>query len=154
MKGKNNKRVLYIIEKTYCNQNLLQMSHQRNKFLGSPPCKTLRIVLETDKETTQINRPECYIAIRGTILYVNMWNVHRMFITHIGIAKHKKHLRLLRFRYETFYYLWVKRFFDIRSEIPSFNADFSICPKPRVTPAARPRRASESQPSSSEAKLN
>ena len=31
---------------------------------------------------------------------------------------------------------------------------FSISPKPCATPATRPRQASESQPSSSEAKLN
>ena len=29
----------------------------------------------------------------------------------------------------------------MRREIPSFYIDFSICPKPRVAPAARPRRA-------------
>ena len=27
--------------------------------------------------------------------YMNMWNVHRMFITHIGIPKRKKHIWLL-----------------------------------------------------------
>ena len=83
------------------------------------------------------------------------WNVHRMFITHIwitGIPKHEKHLRLLSSGTKLFYYLWVKSFFDIRRKIQSFYADFSICPKPRATPAARPRRASESQPSSSDRK--
>ena len=44
-------------------------------------------------------------------------------------------------------------FFDIRKEIPSFYIDFSIS-KPRATPATRTRRASESQPSSSEAELS
>ena len=37
--------------------------------------------------------------------------------------------------YETFYYLWVKRFFDIRRDMLSFYADFSICPP---SCAARP----------------
>ena len=50
------------------------------------------------------------------------------------------------FSYENF--LLVKRFLDIRREKET------ICPKTCVKPAARPRRASESQPSSSEAKLN
>ena len=37
---------------------------------------------------------------------------------------------------------WVKRFFDIRKrEAQSFYDDFSICPKPCATPAARPRWA-------------
>ena len=39
-------------------------------------------------------------------------------------------------------------FFDVRREIPSFYADFSICPKSRVAPATRPQRASDSQLSS------
>ena len=51
----------------------------------------------------------------------NVHNVHNahiyIYIYNIGIPKHKKLLRLSLFRYETFYYLWVKRFFDIRREI-------------------------------------
>ena len=39
-----------------------------------------------------------------------------------------------------------------KREGQSFYGDFCICSKPRATPAARPRRASESQPSSSDGK--
>ena len=46
----------------------------------------------------------------------DMWNVHNVHIYNIGIPKHKT-LPISLFRYETFYYLWVKRFFDIRKEI-------------------------------------
>ena len=58
--------------------------------------------------------------------------------------------RLLCFRYKTFFFIIFefKRLFDIRTEIPSYYADFSVCPKPCVEPATRPRWASESQPSS------
>ena len=89
-----------------------------------------------------------------------MGNVHRMFITHLydNIERRnpetRKTVTTSLFRYETFYYLWVKRLFDIRRDIPSFYTDFSICPKPRATPATRPpawlRWASECHPSSSE----
>ena len=44
--------------------------------------------------------------------------------------------------YENFYYLSVKRFFDIRKrEAQSFYDDVSICPKPYAAPAARPQWA-------------
>ena len=65
----------------------------------------------------------------------DMGNVHRMFITHIyniGIPKHEKHLRLLSSGTNLFYYLWVKRFFDIKREAQSFYAGFSICPHQHV----------------------
>ena len=61
------------------------------------------------------------------------YNVPNMFIYNIGIPKHNKHLRLLSLDTKLFYYLWVKRFFDIRREIQSFYAGFSIYPKPRDT---------------------
>ena len=66
------------------------------------------------------------------------------------------------FWYETFYYLWVKRFFDIRREIHNLSMMTflsALLPTPTcVAPATRPlawlRQASESQPSSPEAELN
>ena len=63
-------------------------------------------------------------------------NVHKMFIYNIGIPKHEKHLRLLSSGTKLFYYLWVKRFFDIRREAQSFYADFSIWP-PTIMCSAR-----------------
>ena len=60
-----------------------------------------------------------------------MRNVHRMFITYIHRTQESRNTKTLTtslFRYETFYYLWVKRFFDIRREVQSFYAGFSICP--------------------------
>ena len=56
---------------------------------------------------------------------MNMSNGHRMFITHIyrqhrNPETQKKNLTTSKFRYETFYYLWVKRFFDIRRERHNF----------------------------------
>ena len=65
-----------------------------------------------------------------------MWNVHRMFITHIGIPKHKNHLRLLSSGTKLFYYLWVKRFFNISREAQSFYDDVSICTPTRTAPVA------------------
>ena len=62
-----------------------------------------------------------------------MWNRHKMFITHIGIPKHKRHLWLLSSGMKL-YYLWVKRFFDIRRVI--HNPSMMTFP-----PAARPRWA-------------
>ena len=86
-----------------------------------------------------------YIECSYIYIYIYIYIEHRNPET-------RKTLTTSQFRYETFYYLWVKRFFDIRKrETQSFYDDFSICPKPRVTPDAKPRWASESQPSSSEA---
>ena len=76
----------------------------------------------------------CTIARYGYV-----WNTHRMSITYI----HKEHRNLetwktlttSQFRYETFYYLWVKGF-DIRREAQSFYAGFSICPSSRAAPVA------------------
>ena len=50
-----------------------------------------------------------------------MWNVHIMFITHIDNIEHRnpetqKHLRLLSSGTKLFYYLWIKRLFDIKRE--------------------------------------
>ena len=81
-----------------------------------------------------------------------MLNVHIMFIKSRNT---KKHLRLLSSGTKLFITFELKGFFDIRREIPSFYTDFSICPpRPRnmCAPAARPRRASESHPSSSDGK--
>ena len=58
----------------------------------------------------------------------------------------------------SFYYLWVKRFFDIRRETQSFYAVFFIWPPSRAAPIVRKfvwlRRASESQPSRSASSFN
>ena len=70
--------------------------------------------------------PENGVVLHTHTWIREMWN--RMFITHREIPKHEK-LTTSKFRDETFYYLWVKRFFDIRSEIQCFYADFSICPR-------------------------
>ena len=45
-------------EKTFRNQALKQKSHQRKKYLGSPPCKIFGTILKMDKGRTQINGPE------------------------------------------------------------------------------------------------
>ena len=106
-----------------------------------------------------------------TYPYMNMWNVHmhtgtqnvhnvrnvHIYIEHRN-PETQKTLMTSEFRYETLYYLWVKRFFDIRREAQSFYAGFSIYP-PHNTCSTRHKasaseRASESQPSSSEEKLN
>ena len=60
----------------------------------------------------------------------NVRNVHNAHIYDIGISKHKQHLRLLSSGTKLLYYLWVKRFFDIRREAQSFYADLSICTPP------------------------
>ena len=81
-------------------------------------------------------------SVRATLDYgrqLYLLTLHRMFITHIGIPKQKKkHLRLLSSGMKLFITF---EFFDIRREIPSFNADLSICLKPHAAPAARSRRA-------------
>ena len=58
-------------------------------------------------------------------------------------AETRKTLTTSQFRYETFYYLWVKRVFNMRKrEAQSFYDDFSICTPPTTkTPAVKPRRA-------------
>ena len=79
-----------------------------------------------------------------------------MSITHIdniGIPKHEKHLRLLSSGTKLFITFELKGLFDIRKrDEHSFYADFSICPPFTCAPTVRPRRANESQPSSSDSK--
>ena len=61
------------------------------------------------------------------------WNIH---IYYIGIPKHEKHVTTSYFRYESFYYLWVKGF-DIRKrDAHSFYDVFSICLPSRAAPIA------------------
>ena len=43
---------------SFSNKTLLQKSHQRNKHLGSTPCKILVTILRFDKGRTQTNRPK------------------------------------------------------------------------------------------------
>ena len=101
------------------------------------------ILFEQSDFTWRFEKQE--VRSNVTLPDMNTWNVHRMFITHTYITYRNPETRKTpttsQFRYETFYYLCVKRFFNIRREIQSFYADFSICPKPRATPAVRPRRA-------------
>ena len=52
-------------------------------------------------------------------------NVHKYIIQNIGISKFEKHVTTSQFRYETFYYLWVKGF-DIKREAQSFYSGFFI----------------------------
>ena len=54
------------------------------------------------------------------------YNVHIYITQNIGISKFEKHVTTSQFRYETFYYLWVKGF-DIKREAQSFYSDFFIC---------------------------
>ena len=84
----------------------------------------------------------------------NVHNVHNAHIDNIGIPKHKKTLTTSEFMYETFYYLWVKRFFDIRKrEAHSFYDDFAICtPTTTCSTCHKASASSESQPTSSDAK--
>ena len=64
-----------------------------------------------------------------------MWNRHRMFITHIGIQKHKK-LYKIGSGTKLYYFFEFKGFSTSgEREAQSFYADFSICPKPRTAPA-------------------
>ena len=53
----------------------------------------------------------CNIAIHEYLKCTS--NVHNSYIDNIGIPKHEKHLRLLSSGTKHFYYLWVKRLFDI-----------------------------------------
>ena len=57
-KIKNNKRIPQMNEKTYRNQARQQTSHQRDKHLGSRPCKILRTILKMKKGRIQTNRPK------------------------------------------------------------------------------------------------
>ena len=54
----NKKRVSQTNEKDSQNQALLQKSHQRDKHLGSPPCKILGTIPKMDKGRTQTNGPK------------------------------------------------------------------------------------------------
>ena len=93
-------------------------------------------------------------------IHTGTQNVHNVHNAHIditkGIQKHKKTLTTSQFRYETFYYLWVKRFFDIRRVIHNLSMlTFpSAPPRPHTTHGTRRKASasSESQPSSSDAK--
>ena len=62
-----------------------------------------------------------------------MRSAHRMFITYIHRTSESRNTKTLTtswFRYETFYYLWVKGF-DIRKrDTHSFYSGFSICLPP------------------------
>ena len=73
-----------------------------------------------------------------------------MSITHIyniGIPKHKNTYDFLVQVRNFFYYLWVKRFFDIRRAPQSNCADFSICHTP-ITWGARSTKIRLASPSS------
>ena len=69
----------------------------------------------------------------------------------LRISKFEKHVTTSLFRYETFYYLWVERFFDIRRERYNLSIlAFSSAPPQHVWhPPQRSPRVSESQPSRS-----
>ena len=67
-----------------------------------------------------------------------MWNRHRMFITHIGIPKHKKSLRLLSSGTKLFITIELKEIRHKEGDTQSFYADFSNCPPP-PPPRAAPR---------------
>ena len=74
------------------------------------------------------------------------WDVHYTYTYKIGISKFEKHVTTSQFRYETFYYLWVKGFDVRKRDTHSFSSGFFICPSPtRVAPAtkfsARKRKA-------------
>ena len=72
-------------------------------------------------------------------IHTGTQNVHNVHNAHRNPETQKKPKKLYDFLVQVrnfFYYLWVKRFFDIRREIPSFYADFSICPPP-ITCGAR-----------------
>ena len=70
----------------------------------------------------------------------------------------RKHVTTSLFRYETFfYYFWVKGF-NIRRETQSFYAGFFICPLSRAAPMARkfvsPQRAPKVEPPRSASSFN
>ena len=79
------------------------------------------------------------------------WDVHYVYTSHIGISKFEKHVMTSQFKYETFYYLWVKGFDVRKRDTHSFYSGFFICPPAqhaRHLPQRSPR-ASENQPSRS-----
>ena len=89
-----------------------------------------------------------------------MRNGHRMLITYY--IEHwnleiRKHITTSLFKYETFYYLWVKGL-DMRRETQSFYTVFFIWPRIRAAPIARkfvsPLRVRKSQPSRSASSFN
>ena len=82
-------------------------------------------------------------------IYIYIYIEHRNLET-------RKTLTTSQFRYETFYYpLNLKVFRHKEREAQSFYSGFFICPPPiSCDTCPRPPRASESQPSSSEAGLN
>ena len=52
----NDKKKEYLKnERAFWNQVLLQKSHQRDKHMGSLPCKIIGIILTVDKGSTQTN---------------------------------------------------------------------------------------------------
>ena len=85
----------------------------------------------------------------------NVHNAHNAHIDNIGIPKHEKHLRLLSSGTKLFYYLWVKRFFDMRRKIHNLSMlTFSSALDHVRHPPQTTSQASmsfESQPSYSEA---
>ena len=96
-----------------------------------------------------IREIDIFIPVRKTFIM----SITHIYVDHIGIPKHEKHLRFLSSGMKLFITFELKGFFDIRREIPSFNAVFSISPKPRGHPPQGHwpfRQASESQSSSSE----
>ena len=87
----------------------------------------------------------CYIARYGRV-----WNWHIMFIYIYNIehriSKHEKHLTTSQFKYETFYYLWVKGF-DIRKrDTHSFYSGLFICSPPSHAAPATKVSASKWKP--------
>ena len=65
---------------------------------------------------------------------MNMRDIHRMFLTYIHRTQESwntKHLRLLSSVTKLFYYLWVKKIFNIRRETQSFYAGFFYLPSPQ-----------------------
>ena len=60
----------------------------------------------------------CHTAICEYVKWTQ--NVHNSYIDNLGIPKHKKHLQLLSSGTKL-YYLWVKRFFDVRREIHNLS---------------------------------
>ena len=81
------------------------------------------------------------------------YNVHKMFIYNIGIPKHKNTNDFLVQVRNFLLPLSLKVFRHKEREAQSFYADFSICtPHLSCAPCPRPRRASESHPSSSDGK--
>ena len=74
--------------------------------------------------------------IRICETYIECSYCSYIYTKNIGISKHEKHLRILSSGTKRFYYLWVKRFFDIRREIYILSI---LAFSSRVAPATRPR---------------